>query len=380
MKKILLYFLISLLFFAVSCGKTASGRGVSEQSESKSFSVTDSRGETVELPGEIKSIAAFPAPLPHIIVYLDGNAKRIKGLHPLAKKAAEVSVLSRIAPSLLEAEDNFLTGSLLNTEELLKIKPDVFFTDQVLQGMEKLKESGLPVIYLGLEKDRMIYRDKEIEFYSPEKSIRGWVDITASVLGSEKKKAGAIFEEWESVKKEIAEKTASIPDEKKKKILIVFKASGNMVAGGNSFGQYWIASTGGINCADEVTANHPAMVKIADFEQVLKWNPDIVYLTNFAETMPEDIYSNAIQGQDWSGTSAYKNRTVYKIPLGNYRWYPPSLDGPLMLKWMAVKNYPDLFNWDMDREIREYYKKYFNYALTDVEIHNILNPAGSGIF
>ena len=127
MKKILFCFLISLLFVVVSCGKTASGRGVSEQSESKSFSVTDSRGETVELPGEIKSIAAFPAPLPHIIVYLDGNAKRIKGLHPLAKKAAEVSVLSRIAPSLLETEDNFLTGSLLNTEELLKINRMSFY-------------------------------------------------------------------------------------------------------------------------------------------------------------------------------------------------------------------------------------------------------------
>ncbi|MDX9801433.1 MAG: hypothetical protein RBT69_08875, partial [Spirochaetia bacterium] len=208
MKKTTIYLFIFSLFFIVSCGKTASGRDVSAENESKVFSVTDSRGETVELPSEVKSIAAFPAPLPHIIVYLDGDAKRIKGLHPLAKKAAEVSVLSKIAPSLLEAEDNFLTGSLLNTEELLKINPDVFFTDQVLQGMDKLKESGLPVVYLGLEKDRMDYRGKKIEFYSPEKSIRGWVDITAEVLGTDKKKAGAILEEWEDVKKEIAEKTS----------------------------------------------------------------------------------------------------------------------------------------------------------------------------
>ncbi|MDX9800762.1 MAG: ABC transporter substrate-binding protein, partial [Spirochaetia bacterium] len=204
--------------------------------------------------------------------------------------------------------------------------------------------------------------------------------ITAEVLGTDKKKEGAILQEWEDVKKEIAEKTSPIPDEKKKKILIVFKANGNMVAGGNSFGQYWIASTGGINCADEITANHPAMVKIADFEQVLKWDPDIVYLTNFADTMPEDIYENRIQGQDWSETAAVKNKAVYKIPLGNYRWYPPSLDGPLMLKWMAVKNYPDIFKWDMKSEIREYYKKYFNYPLTDGEIHSILNPASSGNF
>ncbi len=380
MKKNLLIILIISQCVFISCGKKDADEASAAGSGETPFTVTDSRGESVKIPGRVNSIATFPAPHPHIIVYLDGSAERIKGLHPLAKKAAEVSILSKMAPSLLSAEDSFLSGSLLNTEELLRINPDVFFTDQLLQGMEKLTEAGLPVIYLGLATEKIIIRGREREIYSPEKSIREWVDITAAVLGTEEKKAHAIFEEWERVKKEISEKTASIPDEKRKKILIVFRTNGNMFAGGNSFGQYWITSTGGINSAEEITGNHPAMVKIADFEQVLQWNPDIIYLTNFEETMPEDIFGNKIQGQDWSGTTAFKNRSVYKIPVGNYRWYPPSLDGPLMLKWMAGKNYPDIFSWDMESEIREYYKKYFDYSPSGAEINNILFPAGSGNF
>ncbi len=376
-KKLFYLLFLSLLF--LSCKEKVSQDKIQSLYKDK-IAVTDSKGQKVEIPANIKSIATFPAPHPHIIVYLDGDVKRIKGLHPLAKKAAEASVLSKIAPGILSIEDNFLKGSIVNIEEMLKINPDVFFTDQLLQGMEKMGELHIPVIYLGLEKEEINYRGKTREIYSPEKSIKEWVNITAAVLGTEKGKADAIFDEWSNTRNFIEEKIKSIPDEKKKKIVIVFKTNGNMFAGGNSFGQYWISVTGGINAAEDITGNHPAMVRIADFEQVLKWNPDIIYLTNFEETMPDDIYKNKIQGQDWSGTNAYKNKSVYKIPLGTYRWYPPSLDGPLMLKWMAAKNYPDLFTWNMEEEIKNYYEKYFNYSVTKEEILRILNPVGSGDF
>ena len=94
--------------------------------------------------------------------------------------------------------------------------------------------------------------------------------------------------------------------------------------------------------------------------------------------MPEDLFTNSIDGQDWSQINAVKNKRVYRIPLGIYRWYPPSLDGPLMLKWMAKKNYPDLFSYDMDEEIRSYFKEFHHYDLSDEEISEILEPASSG--
>ena len=62
------------------------------------------------------------------------------------------------------------------------------------------------------------------------------------------------------------------------------------------------------------------------------------------------------------------------MPLGIYRWYPPSGDAPLMLKWMAQKNHPDLFSYDMNEEIKDYYKRYYNYELSDMQVDEILNP------
>ncbi len=35
-------------------------------------------------------------------------------------------------------------------------------------------------------------------------------------------------------------------------------------------------------------------------EQILAWNPEVIYITNFCETMLEDLYQNRIKGQDWS--------------------------------------------------------------------------------
>ena len=50
-----------------------------------------------------------------------------------------------------------------------------------------------------------------------------------------------------------------------------------------------------------------------------------------------DFYENRLDGQDWSGISAVKNRRVYKIPAGLYRWAPPnSFEKPLYMKWTAA--------------------------------------------
>lgn len=46
--------------------------------------------------------------------------------------------------------------------------------------------------------------------------------------------------------------------------------------------------------------------------EYLAWNPDIVLLGNFDETMPQHIYQNKV----WQSVSAVKSRRVYKIPLG----------------------------------------------------------------
>ena len=129
-----------------------------------------------------------------------------------------------------------------------------------------------------------------------------------------------------------------------------------------------IKAAGGINAAAELTG--PTSVNM---EQIYEWDPDIIIITTFTETMPEDLYNNTIDGQDWSQVSAVLNGKVIKEPLGVYRWFPPSGDAPLMLKWMAQTLHPDKFTYDMKEEIKAYYEEFYNYTLDDAQVEGILN-------
>jgi iron complex transport system substrate-binding protein len=58
-----------------------------------------------------------------------------------------------------------------------------------------------------------------------------------------------------------------------------------------------------------------------------------------------------------------------------YRWFPPSSDTPLALKWLAQKTHPDLFpNMNFEGEVLNYYERFYNVKLTDDDLYKIFNP------
>jgi iron complex transport system substrate-binding protein len=59
-----------------------------------------------------------------------------------------------------------------------------------------------------------------------------------------------------------------------------------------------------------------------------------------------------------------------------YRWYPPASDTPLVLKWLATKNQPEIFkDIDMNREVSDYYKRFYNVELTPGDLYSIFHPS-----
>lgn len=92
--------------------------------------------------------------------------------------------------------------------------------------------------------------------------------------------------------------------------------------------------------------------------------------------MPEDIYNNTLCSADWSNIEAVKNQQVRKIPLGMYRWYVTCSDSPMMLLWMAKQHHPDRFeDIDFNETMKEFYKQFYDFDLTDADIESILTPA-----
>lgn len=142
------------------------------------------------------------------------------------------------------------------------------------------------------------------------------------------------------------------------------------MAGSGHYSEYWLNATGAENVAAELSGLKPV-----DMEQIIAWDPEIIYFANSQNALPSDLYNNTIPGYDWSQVTAVKNKQVYIFPYATYMSYAPSLEDGLVLQWMAQINHPDLFkDLDMEEETSYFFKEFFNYTATDEDIKGFLNP------
>ncbi|MFJ7406767.1 MULTISPECIES: ABC transporter substrate-binding protein [unclassified Lysinibacillus] len=280
------------------------------------------------------------------------STKEIVGMHPNSYNAASHSILKDISPDILKADTSFIQNGEVNIEELMKVNPEVYFeiaSDE--KSINKLEEAGVPTVALQATADS----DDPLEI------LNRWLTLTGEITGTTDRPE-QIIQEGKKNQQEINDKLANVQKEDMPRV---------SVAGSNMHGNRWIKATGGIDVAEADVQG----IKAVNMEQIYNWDPDIIYITNFTETQPKDLFDNSIDGQDWSQLKAVKNKQVYKVPLGIYRWYPPNGDAPLMLKWMAQHNHPEIFDYNMTEEIQHYYAKFYNYDVTEEQVKDILNPS-----
>ncbi|BAK15210.1 ABC-type Fe3+-hydroxamate transport system, periplasmic component [Solibacillus silvestris StLB046] len=327
--------------------------------------VIDQAGTEVTIPVEVNSIVSGGIlPYFHTWYVATNSAKEIVGMHPNSYNAAENSILSKMAPDILKADTSFVQNGEMNVEELMKINPDVFFeiaTDE--KSIEQARNTGINTVAI---------KAIDAAAAEPLATFNSWLKLTGEIA-STTERADKFIEIGTAVQNEIYEKIDGLTKEQKPNALMMYQLSEQAitVGGKNFFGNQWLNATG----ANDVAENDVTGRKDVNMEQIYNWNPEIIYLTNFTEIQPEDLYNNTIPGQDWSEVEAVKNKHVYKIPLGIYRWFPPSGDAPLMLKWLASNNQPELFDYDMNAEIKNYYKDFYGYDVTDEEVEQILHPS-----
>lgn len=326
--------------------------------------VVDHTGREVEIPAEINRIVISSIlPLPSVYCLFEGSAEKLVGIHPSSMAAAQNSILPKVVPDIVDVNTDFLQGDELNIEELLNLKPDVvFYSADNTADYEKLSAAGIPAI--GFSTSKWDYNCVD--------TFENWVTLLGEVLQQQDKAAG-IADYGHEVYDEIQSVFAEAGEIEKPRALILFNYGGGTIktSGSNFFGEYWLESTGAINVAADLSGT-PEI----NMEQIYEWNPDIIYITNFSSYLPEDLYNNTIEGDDWSSVKAVQEGHVYKFPLGMYRWFPPASDTPLVLKWLAQKNQPELFaDINMEEEVRSYYERFYGVELTDEEVEQIFNPA-----
>lgn len=352
MKKIIcLMLVVCMIFCMAACGKSPAAA---------THNVTDHAGNIVAVPDEINRIAVCDIyPLPAMLCTLFGESEKIVAMAPQSMAAAKSGLLGELYPEVLSASTGFLQSGSVNIEELLALMPDVvFYSVAYPETGEKLKQAGVAAVAVSANKWE----------YDAIETTYGWGQLIGEVLNKQSK-AQLIYDYSKSVYNLVQQKTKDVKNKQDLFFLFQYTETGIMTASKNSFGNWWANAVGANNVAADLTNNNGAPTNM---EQIYKYNPSKILITNFTLATPDDIKNNTVGNYDWKPVKAVKNGEIYKMPLGSYRSYTAGIDTPITLLWLAKKTYPDLFkNVDIKAETKGFYKDVMDIELTNEQINKM---------
>lgn len=386
MKKLVSLFLaLTMLLSLVACGgntandqnNTAGGNTAStdqtpdqtpasDSTEApKTHIVVDHADYEVELPYEIDRIVVCNIlPLPSVLSIFFDSAEKIVGMSATSMSAAANGLLGELYPDILNAETGFIDGTNINTEELLKLQPDVvFYGASDVELGEQLRNAGFPAVAISVNKWE----------YNCIETLNNWISLISEIF-PDNDKTETVAAYSQKMYDLVQERVADIPDEERERVFFLFQYSETnlLTSGKQFFGQWWADAIGARNVAEELTTDNSVAVNM---EQIYAWDPSLIFITNFTKSGPDDLYSNTVGTYDWSGIQAIQDQRVYKMPLGMYRSYTPGVDTPVTLLWLAKTAYPALFeDIDITAETKSYYQEVFGIQLTDEQAASIFNP------
>ena len=336
-----------------------------EAQASDTITVVDHNDNTVTLPREISRIAVCDIlPLPSVLSVFFDSAEKLVGIAPSSMSAAQNSLLSQLYPEILNAETGFMNGTDVNTEELMKLSPDVVFYSASNPALgEKLTAAGFGAVAVSANKWK----------YDCIETLNNWIDLLSKIF-PENDRAALCRQYSTEVYDLVQNRVKDIPEEERARAFFLFQYNDStiMTSGQLFFGQWWADAIGAVNVANELTTDNSVTVNL---EQVYDWNPGVIFMTNFNTFQPDDLYNNTVGTYDWSGIEAVQEGRVYKMPLGMYRSYTPGIDTPITLLWMAKTVYPSLFeDIDVTQRAIDYYQSVFGVTLTSEQVESIFTP------
>ena len=354
-KRLLLVMCICLIMCIAIAGCSSQAKESESKTAEKLTSVVDQGGNEVQLPETITKVAITPVPWASAMWAIDGGSQRIVSINPRAMAAYKTSFMPTLDPAFATISTAEITKDFtINVEALMNLKPEIAFiwNDQTAEA-EQLKAVGITPVMLNYAENL--------------EDLKKDLLLVGQVLGKEDE-AEKLTAYHTEVENYFIDKKAGLDSVSKKKVMYL-RNSKLSVAGAKNINNYLLELTGGAN----VAAGLDKQWSEVNMEQILQWNPEIIYLSNFDEIVPEDLYQNKIEGQDWSNIDAVKNHRVYKTPMGIYHYDAPCVETPLMIKWMGSIQQPELFkDYDIRKDLKAFYKAFFSADLTDENIDTIL--------
>lgn len=314
--------------------------------------ILDDDNNKVIVPDNVERATPLIGGFVQISAMLGNQSKVISGsprLPPLMKK---------IFPQIKNASVSGMLGA--SVETLIASKTQVVFGPVGMKldegAKQQLQKAGIAVVNL----------------YVPGNTakLKESVDKIAQIFGGQAiekaREFNAYFDENVHF---ITKRVAKISP--KKRVLVLNLHSGNFsTISARDMGAEYISIAGGINLSSQLNDSGDFKVsKAISEEQVLVFNPDII-ITNSNESLKQITKMPSFQG-----LKAIKNKQIFVNPSGVYLWSVRSAEGALQPLWLAKVFYPNAFkDLNIEQKIKEFYKRFYDYTLSDEELQGILHP------
>lgn len=324
------------------------------EAKGETFIFTDSTGREVELPKEIKKVACG-GPLANIMIYAV-KPEVIVGWSSAPSETAKKYIDEKYwdLPEYGKFYDN---SEDFNREALMASAPDVIidvgeWDEDYKADLDTLQEQiGIPVILVeaNLEQNPSAYR-------------------TIGELLGDTERGEALASYCEDVLKDAKEKAASIPENERKRVYYGEGETGlSTILSGTIHSQIYE-----LVGAEIVVNPDNAQVQqgggTISMEQLMAWDPDVIMFVKGS------IYDSVADDPSWNALTAVKNGTYYEIPTEPYNWLgrPPGPNRMLGVRWLGNLLYPEVFNYDIQQEVKDFFSLFYRYDLTDEEVQTML--------
>lgn len=330
MKKLIGFLLVAalVLSFFASCASN----NVAENS--KTITVTDMAGNTVELPANIEKIACQSSTCEAAIITL-GKGALLIGTTDYTDETTFAYQLYPELSTVRKCEDD------LSVEEMLEAKVDVVFVKDA-NKIEKYQNAGMKVVCL--------------DFDSVE-GTKNSIALLGTILGVTERsdKCLAYIEKCETL---IAERLSG--SETKSFTAYYSRAKyedSNLLttyAAGHIYSE-WIATSGGTVITKDMDLHETKGGVLINGEELVNADPDIIFVGGYYRN---SVYEEAMAGEYRDTLTAIKENKVYIIPTSISDWSVGTCEIGLVTLWCATVVYPELFSdIDMAEEIITFYKE-----------------------
>lgn len=313
------------------------------------ISVVDQAGNTVEVAQPIRRVVS-PYALATFLVYaVDAERTLIAAGYLGTRDPAGGAAMERIDSRFPELNAYNLTQQAMSVEMVAELEPDVILNTARADWLDPIMELGIPII--------------RYEGESPD-ALKEAVRLTGRLFGPDAQyRAKMWVEAYDAVLAQVGSVAAAL--DARPRVLFT-GTTPTSVASGEMYQSAMIEAAGGESVSAELTGYWNDV----NLEQIVVWNPDVIFVPPYGGATVEAITENP----DWQILDAVQNGRVYQVPKLVAPWDTPVQDSLLGILWMAERLHPDAQSLDCAGAAQSFYATFYDYAISDDIVEMLCNP------